>query len=213
MRVFVAGSWGSMVTQAADLALRNNPAVEVVGMELGRVTPGMLQAARADILLSAAHRYFLPPDVRALARLGAIGLHPSLLPAYRGSWPLWWALRNREREVGMTLFVLDDGIDTGPILGQAAERVRAGDTFEGLYERVAPLAFPLITQLVEGIVATGELPPGLPQDESAATSFSAPTRRQRIVARATRVATDHLPIKRSGAAVRSADHEPPGGST
>jgi methionyl-tRNA formyltransferase len=211
-----------MVTQAADLALRDNPAVEVVAMELGRLTPGMLEDAEADILLSAAHRYHLPADVRAIARVGAVGLHPSLLPAYRGAWPLWWALRNGEQEVGMTLFVLDDGIDTGPILGQAAEQVRAGDTFEALYERVAPKAIPLVTGLVNEVLATGKLPRGKPQDESAATSFFAPNRRQRLVGRAIRVANDYIPSRRTPGKASQvgglapiapvADDERPGGS-
>ena len=172
-----------MVSQAAHLALWGNPEAEIVGLQLGATSVDEVRAAKPDLLLSAAHRYYLPMEVLSLASLGSVGLHPSLLPAYRGSWPLWWALHHGERNVGMSLFVLDEGIDTGDILAQAVERVRAGDTFEGLYERVAPLAIPMVGWLIDQVVRTGRLPDGTPQNEAGASDYGVPSLLQRGVHR------------------------------
>ena len=140
IRVYVAGAWGAMVTQAVVVAASRNVDVELIGISLDRVDASVLSRERPDLLVSAAHRWILPPEITSIPRIGAVGVHPSLLPKYRGSWPLWWALVNGEPEVGVTAFVLTDSIDAGPILRQQGQAVRPGEPFNRLYERVAPLA-------------------------------------------------------------------------
>lgn len=103
------------------------------------------------------------PRQRSAARLGAVGLHPALLPAYRGSYPLWWALRDGAREVGLTMYHLDDGIDTGPIIDQRRVPVERGDTFASLYVRVAALAPVMLRELLDYATAHDALPAGTPQ--------------------------------------------------
>lgn len=79
-----------------------------------------IAGADADVLLVAGWYYMLPRGLRGLARFGAWGVHASLLPRYAGGAPLVWAMLERERETGVTLFQLGDGVDDGDILGQRA---------------------------------------------------------------------------------------------
>jgi len=175
VRVYVAGAIDAPITSAALVVLVRNPAVELVGLDLDRVEADRLRAARPDLLLSAAHQRIIRPSEFEIPRVGSVGLHPSLLPRYRGSHPLWWAIRNRETEAGITLYVLDEGIDTGPILAQQRVAIHPDDSFRSLYLRTIAEIGPMLEELVASIQATGHLPPAVPQDESQATYFAAPT--------------------------------------
>ncbi len=90
-----------------------------------------------DLLWIADFRYLLPGDVVALAKHGAINLHPSLLPAYRGRASINWAILRGETEFGLTAHVVDEGMDTGDIVGQRAYRLDrtqdVGDALATLY--------------------------------------------------------------------------------
>ena len=178
LRVYVAGAPDAPITHAAIVALARHPLVDLVGLDLDRLDPARLREAAPDLLLSAAHRYLIQPPELAVARFGSVGLHPGLLPRYRGSHPLWWALRNEEQEAGISLYVLDSGIDTGPILAQETVPIEEGDTFASLYARTVEHVGPLLDGLVETIAATGRMPDGQVQDESKATLFRAPTERE-----------------------------------
>ena len=117
--------------------------VDLIGISLERVDAADASHGQSpDILVSAAHRWILPAEVLAIPRIGAVGLHPSLLPAYRGSWPLWWALVNGEREVGVTAFMPDreDRCRSDPAAEDAWPRARGESFTTALYERLAPLA-------------------------------------------------------------------------
>lgn len=121
-----------------------------------------LREAQPDVILSAAHHYMIGPKMRATARLGAVGLHPSLLPSYRGSYPLWWALRAGEHEVGISLYHLNDEMDAGDIIAQRGVPVDRL-AFGSLYDRVAAEVPGMLAGLLEAIEATGKLPVGVPQ--------------------------------------------------
>jgi len=178
VRVYVAGAPDAPLTRAALETLARNPAVDLVGIDFGPLDPARLRTVAPDILLSAAHQHLIREPELAVARLGTVGLHPALLPKYRGSHPLWWALRNGEREAGLTLYVLDDGIDTGPVLGQRMVPIKPGDTFASLYTRVAAEVPPLLDALIATAAAEDLLPPATVQDNSVATVFGVPTQRE-----------------------------------
>ncbi|MHB8958670.1 MAG: formyltransferase family protein [Candidatus Limnocylindrales bacterium] len=178
IRVYVAGAPDAPLTIAALEALARNPAADLVGIDFGRMDPARLRAATPDLLVSAAHEHLIRGPELAVARLGSVGLHPALLPRYRGSHPLWWALRNHEAEVGLTLYVLDEGIDTGPVIAQATVATEPGDTFGSLYRRVAGRVAPMLDDLLAKVVEDGRLPPATPQDHSRATVYRPPTHRE-----------------------------------
>jgi methionyl-tRNA formyltransferase len=87
-----------------------------------------------DVILVAGWYHLVPREIREIAP--ALGLHASLLPDYSGGAPLVWAMINGEQKTGITLFRLGDGVDDGPILGQAEEPILESDTIATLYERI-----------------------------------------------------------------------------
>jgi methionyl-tRNA formyltransferase len=93
-----------------------------------------VESWRPEAFLVAGWYHMVPSRWRNLAP--GYGLHASLLPDYSGGAPLVWAMINGERETGITLFQMDDGVDSGPILGQLSEPIRPDDTIATLYARI-----------------------------------------------------------------------------
>lgn len=87
--------------------------------------------------------HMIPARWREIAP--AYGLHASLLPDYSGGAPLVWAMIQGETETGITLFRMDGGVDSGPIVGQAATPITADDTIATLYARIEGLGVQLLT--------------------------------------------------------------------
>jgi len=177
-RIYIAGAWDSMLTSGVLAGLVGVEGIELVGLDLDRLDPVRLRAAAPDLLISAGHQYLIAPAEIAVPRLGTVGLHPALLPRYRGSHPLWWALHNHESEAGITLYRLDAGIDTGPIIAQRAVPILPNDTFRSLYLRTVKEIRPILAELQVAITRTGEMPAGTVQDERLATYFGPPSERQ-----------------------------------
>lgn len=173
----MAGAWGAVITEAVQLFLLREPRAVQVGLELDSIDTEVLRASAPDLLISAAHSRLIRQSDIVIPAVGTIGIHPSVLPKYRGSHPLWWALKNGEREVGVTIYVLDDGIDTGPIIAQKRVPVAPDDTFMSVYLRVARLIPAMLEDLLTVVIETGHLPEATPQDHRLATHFRAPTLR------------------------------------
>jgi methionyl-tRNA formyltransferase len=102
-----------------------------------------------------------------MPRLGSICFHPSLLPKYRGASAINWALIKGETVTGLTLFWVDQGIDTGPVLLQKEVKIDPDDTTGSLYfNKIFPLGVDAIGEAVDLIKAGN--PPRIVQDESKA---------------------------------------------
>jgi methionyl-tRNA formyltransferase len=132
--------------------------------------------AGCDVLLAAHAHCFIDGAARARAKHGALGYHPSLLPRHRGRDAIRWALHMREPVTGGTLYRMDDGADTGPIIVQGWCHVLPGDTAAVLWRRdLAPLGLRLFSEALARL-ARGEALPWRPQNEDLATwepAFSA----------------------------------------
>ncbi len=183
IRIYVAGSADSILTDVALATLIKNESVEVVGVAFAPMRLDELEAARPDILLSAAHRFMIPARLTTVARIAALGIHPSKLPRNRGSYPLWWALRRGYSDTALTLFHLVDQVDAGPIVDQRVVPIHRDDTFRTLYERVAEEVAPALDRLVSIVVELGEVPKGHPQDPTRAIVVRTPHRWQRAIMR------------------------------
>jgi len=121
----------------------------------------------ADLALLAFVSYIVPEQVFSVPRLGSICFHPSLLPKYRGASAINWALIKGESVTGLTLFWVDKGIDTGPVLLQKEVKVEPDDTTGSLYfNKIFPLGIEAIGEAVDLIKAGN--PPRIVQDESKA---------------------------------------------
>src|SRR5215813_9001942 len=124
-------------------------------------------ALQADLAILAFVTQIVPPSVFTVPRWGSICFHPSLLPKYRGRSAINWALIKGESKTGVTLFWVDEGIDTGPILLQKEVAVDPDDTTGTLYfNKLFPIGVEAIGEAVNLIKAGN--PPRIVQDESQA---------------------------------------------
>jgi methionyl-tRNA formyltransferase len=130
-------------------------------------TAEALRAFGADLFVVVAYGQILPPAVLDLPRLGALNVHASLLPAYRGPAPIQWAIIRRERRTGVTAMVMDAGLDTGDILLAAETELAPDETARSLHDRLALMGADLLVETVSRLVA-GKLIPS-PQDPERAT--------------------------------------------
>ena len=122
----------------------------------------------SDLAILAFVTQIVPQQVFSVPRLGSICFHPSLLPKYRGASAINWALIKGEAITGLTLFWVNPGIDTGPILLQKEIKIDPDDTTGSLYfNKIFPLGVEAIAEAVE-LIKTGN-PPRIVQDESKAT--------------------------------------------
>ena len=122
----------------------------------------------ADLAILAFVSFIVPPQVFNVPRLGSICFHPSLLPKYRGASAINWALIKGETVTGLSIFWVDPGIDTGPVLLQKEVIVEPDDTTGSLYfNKIFPLGIEAIGEAVD-LINRGN-PPRLAQDESKAT--------------------------------------------
>ena len=120
--------------------------VKVAAQELGLrvVEPGKLRevepelrALGADTFVVASYGKILPQAILDLPRLGALNVHPSLLPLYRGATPLQSQIRDRCAQTGVTIIAMDAGMDTGDILLAESSPLGARETYGELHDRLA----------------------------------------------------------------------------
>lgn len=128
---------------------------------------------QSDLFIAIGYTNILTETILNVPRIFPVNFHPSLLPAYRGKHPLFWALRQDERQVGLTVHVMDTGIDTGDILYQVRVRTRQHDSVSSLYNQVIARGVTLIPRLIAD-AENGSLRPK-PQPESGVSYFSALT--------------------------------------
>jgi methionyl-tRNA formyltransferase len=152
-----------------DVVAAVRPGVDVLVSNHPERWAAMLAPLRPDLIISGGMPWRIPPDVLALPRLGAINLHPALLPRYRGPAAIEWAFRNGDAEMGVTVHRLSPDFDTGPILAQARIPITDEDDIDSLMSRFGPVLPGLLEQALER-VALGD--PGEPQDEAEATYAS-----------------------------------------
>ncbi len=113
-----------------------------------------LKKYEADVFVVAAFGQILSKEILEMPRLGCINIHASLLPKYRGSSPIQWAVINGEEKSGVTIMQMDEGVDTGDILYRKEMFLDREETGETLFEKLSVLGAQAIvealTQLEEG---------------------------------------------------------------
>ena len=109
-----------------------------------------LRNAAPDALVVAAYGALLPPSLLGVARFGALNIHASLLPRWRGAAPIQRALLAGDRETGVSIMQMDAGLDTGPVLAQRRIEIAADDDAGTLHDKLAGLGARLMVDaLVE----------------------------------------------------------------
>ena len=125
-----------------------------------------LAALQADLVVVAAFR-ILPPALLTVARLGAINIHASLLPRYRGAAPVHWAIINGDTETGLTSFFLAESVDTGDIIAQERVPIGREDTYDSLHDTLCRRTGPFLLHTLD-LLERGDYTP-IPQDDSQAS--------------------------------------------
>jgi len=134
--------------------------------------PSFADAARSfspDVIVVVAYR-ILPPEVFTIARLGALNLHASLLPRYRGAAPINRAIMNGETETGVTTFLLDKEVDTGNILLQERVAIGPDEDAGSLHDRLAEIGARITVDTL-GLLEQGR---ALPRAQDSACASPAP---------------------------------------
>jgi methionyl-tRNA formyltransferase len=126
-----------------------------------------LEAIAPDAIVVVAYGRIIPPWMLGLPRLGCINLHGSLLPKYRGAAPIQWAIAMGDAYTGNTTMLLEEGLDTGPILLQQTMEVGPDQTSVDLFPLLARAGAPLVVETLAGL-ANDTIHPQ-PQSHEAAT--------------------------------------------
>ncbi|MFL5737185.1 MAG: methionyl-tRNA formyltransferase [Actinomycetota bacterium] len=106
----------------------------------GEEAAAFLRRATPDVIVSVSTPERILPEVLAIARVAPVNVHWALLPAYGGIAPYVWVLRNGERETGVTVHVMNERLDTGPILRRRLVEITRDDTALSLQMRLASVA-------------------------------------------------------------------------
>ncbi len=126
----------------------------------------LIRAQGADLLVVVAYR-ILPDTLFPLTRFGAVNMHGSLLPKFRGAAPIQWAVATGEKETGVTVFQLDREIDHGGILASAITPIGPNETAGDLFNRLKELGKDVLMQVLEDMEAGRTHP--TQQDDSASS--------------------------------------------
>ena len=127
----------------------------------------LIKELAPDIIVVVAYGCIIPPQLLHVAKSGCINLHVSMLPKYRGSAPIQWAVLNGDAGTGVTIMQLDEGLDTGDILMVEPVAIDPEETSGSLFDRVSAVGARTLVTALEKIEAREFVPQK--QDDAAAT--------------------------------------------
>lgn len=144
-------------TNFADLskiATERNIEFHWINSEKGQRTKDYadeIKRINADIILVLGWYYMVSKEIRDLAKYGAWGIHASLLPKYAGGAPLVWAMIEGQRETGVSLFKLDEGVDDGDIIEQERFEIGPKDTINEVYNQATVASKNILTRVFDDV--------------------------------------------------------------
>jgi methionyl-tRNA formyltransferase len=127
-----------------------------------------------DLFALASYGRILPQALLDMPRLGSLNVHPSLLPKYRGATPIQTALRNGDRQTGVSIMLMDAGMDTGEIVLQETVAIEPDETYGELHDRLAFVGADLLGRALD-LAAAGNVSH---QPQRGEPSFTAPIRKE-----------------------------------
>jgi methionyl-tRNA formyltransferase len=147
---------GAPLNPLAPAILTDAPAgLDTLFPETRRSIAPLLRAYEPDLAICTGYPWLIPAEALEVPRLGIVNGHPSLLPRYRGPFPVAWAVRNGEEQIGLTYHLMDAAFDTGPVLAQTSLPLGADETWESLQGRLGEAAPALLSEVFERL-ARGE---------------------------------------------------------
>ena len=148
---------------------RGLPVMQPASMKRGPVAEEMA-GLQPDVIVVAAFGQILPRAVLNIPPLGCVNIHPSLLPRYRGTAPVPGAILNGDTFTGVSIMLMDPGMDTGPVLSRAQIPIAPADTTGSLMSRLSLVGAQTLLDVLPRL-ARSEIVPQ-PQDEDKATYTS-----------------------------------------
>ena len=127
----------------------------------------VLKGYAADLFVVAAFGQILSKEILDMPKFGCVNIHASLLPKYRGAAPIQWAILDGEKETGVTIMQMNEGLDTGDMLTKVIVPIEDTDTGESLFDKLADAGAKLLVETIPQIEA-GTLQPEA-QDDSKST--------------------------------------------
>ena len=160
---------GNVMTPTATKAMAVKHGIPVLTPDTlrGDEFSACLDEVRPDIIVVVAYGKILPSSVLAYPKYGCINLHVSLLPKYRGAAPMQRAIMDGEKETGVTVMYMAEGLDTGDIVMQERFPIGPRDDFEAIHDKSALLGSRLLVKAIREIEAGTAL--RIPQDGSLST--------------------------------------------
>ena len=119
--------------------IRNEEAIAVV------------RAMEPDVIVVVAFGQIIPKEILDMAPHGCINVHASLLPAYRGAAPIQWAVLNGEKETGVTIMRMDEGLDTGDVIAKVIVPLDEKETSESLFDKLSAAGAKLLAETLPSI--------------------------------------------------------------
>jgi len=129
-----------------------------------------LRALKPELIVVVAFGQFLPKDILQMPKHGCINVHASLLPKYRGAAPIHYAIMNGEKETGVTIMMMDKGMDTGAMLAKSVMAISDDMTMGVLHDQLKIAGAKLLLDVVEGLERGTIIP--IPQNNAEATYAS-----------------------------------------
>ena len=153
------------------------PIISVVGTINSQDSLAVLRSFEADLFISITGNQIFKKSLLDIPPLGTLNLHTALLPKYRGLMPSFWVLKNKEKQTGVSVFFVDEGIDSGPILVQKTINIENMSQ----WELIRMTKFLGMEAIIEGIelIQSGDYEL-IPNDEEESTYYSSPTRQDVI---------------------------------
>jgi methionyl-tRNA formyltransferase len=170
-----AAAWiGGMPRSLREVALARRVPWIAVDRLSDAATMARLTELAPDLVVVAAFSQILRRPMLELPVRGVVNVHPSLLPKYRGPNPFYWVLQRGERETGVTVHYMDEGVDTGDTILQETLSIASSEGERSLQRRSAALGASLLVRAVD-LIADGRAPRNR-QEEGSASYFPNPPR-------------------------------------
>lgn len=118
----------------------------------------IISSLNPDVIIVVAYGKILPKDILASAKYGCINVHASLLPYYRGAAPIQWAVLNGDKETGVSIMQMDEGLDTGDILLVEKTEIGENETSEELFDRLSVIGANALVKALK-MLENGEIKP------------------------------------------------------
>jgi methionyl-tRNA formyltransferase len=146
---------------AAEHVADDPPELDILFAATKHSLAPLLRTHAPDLAICTGFPWLIPQDAIDVPRLGIVNGHPSMLPRYRGPFPIAWAVRNGETEIGMTYHLMDAGFDTGNVLAQTSMPLGDDESEETLFKRFPAVVSELLPIVFERLAAGDR---GDPQD-------------------------------------------------